>query len=422
MQLQITWRNIAVTVALAVIIGVVISTVRDNPPGSQTEMLNGAAGELSTPAVIGAAQRDGRPASDALLMIQGLKSRRLVIWPLSGNTTPIEIDAQIASLELRPDPTGTRVLYSTDRAAMVLDVEQRRATIAGELPEGARLTAAQWSPDGSALAYVVLNDTRLTAYYTRADSLQEAEVMFETHYGLGLDVGWLRDGRPVVIYLGLGPVGGFETQLELFDPATSERLPLPPDTEIVQPWSPWRSPDGKQQIYGLSAWEDMRYKGKCRTGPLVLIGQDWLPVAVQSGGQEYKVAFELEGLFMDWPTWLADGRVVFRGIADPVCTPLDSGLYVGEIGHVPRKLVAAEPSYFSDESEKQMWSVVYALSPDQTGIAWTDNDVEAQRSTIYLKSLDGGSTETLFQTPPVTDPTPFAYRDQVMILHFIWLP
>lgn len=422
MELQVTWRNLVAVAALAVIIGVLIGTSLDGSPGPQTERLDDASG-LSTPAVVGAAQRDGLLPSESLLMIQGLKSRRLVIWPLLGDEPPHEIDTQVASLELLPDPGGTRVLYGTDRAVMVLDAGRRRATIVGVLPEGARLTAAQWSPDGSALAYVIRESAHLAAFYTRADGSADAQEMLNVHYGLGLDVGWLADGRPVVIYLGLGPVGGFETQIELYDPGTGERNPLPPDTAIIQPWSPWRSPDGTQQIYGTSEWEDMRYKGQCRTGPLVLLGPDWLQVAVQSGGAKYKVAFELEGLFMDWPTWLDDGRVIFRGTADPVCTPLDSGLYIGEIGRIPRKLVAAAPSYFaSDESEKDSWSVAYALSPGQTHLAWTENDVEAQRSTIHLTALAGGPTEILFQTSPVTDPAPFAYRDQEMILHFIWLP
>ena len=265
--------------------------------------------------------------------------------------------------------------------------------------------------------------THLIAYYTRLDNLQDAEAILDVHYGLGLDVGWLPDGRPVVIRLGLAAVGGFETQIELYDPASRELIRLPSDTEILQPWSPWRSPDGTQQIYGISQWEDSRYKGQCRTGPLVLVGHDWLRVAIESSGGEYQTAFELPGLFMDWPTWLADGRVVFRGIADPVCTSLDSGLYIGAIGQEPRQLVSAEPSYFADESDKQMWSVVYALNPDQSRIAWTENDVDTQRSAIYLAPLDGGGTpDRLFQTPPLTDPAPFAYRDQEMILHFIWLP
>jgi hypothetical protein len=70
-----------------------------------------------------------------------------------------------------------------------------------------------------------------------------------------------------------------------------------------------------------------------------------------------------------------------------------------------------------------MWSVVYALSPDQTHIAWTENDVNTQRSRIYLAPLEDARTpDLLFESPPLTDPTPFAYRDQEMILHFIWLP
>ena len=54
--MQITWRSIAITVALAVIIAVLIGTVLDKEPQSHTESIGGESGGLSTPEAIGVAQ------------------------------------------------------------------------------------------------------------------------------------------------------------------------------------------------------------------------------------------------------------------------------------------------------------------------------------------------------------------------------
>jgi len=191
---------------------------------------------------------------------------------------------------------------------------------------------------------------------------------------------------------------------------------------VYQPWAPWKSPDGSQQVYSESSWEEARYKGTCQTGPLALTGDEWLYATVQGIVQPQHVIFEMEGMYLDRPTWLPDDRIVFRAVADDICTPQPSGLYVARIGQAPVKLVEAEPEYVSDESDKLLWSTSYALDPSYTRIAWSENDLEAERSTIYVMPLAGGEPEVLFQTAPPDSTVAFAYRDSETILYFIWLP
>ncbi len=62
--MQITWRSIAITVALAVIIAVLIGTVLDKEPQSHTESIGGVSGRLSTPDSIGIAKYDGQQPSE----------------------------------------------------------------------------------------------------------------------------------------------------------------------------------------------------------------------------------------------------------------------------------------------------------------------------------------------------------------------
>ena len=370
----------------------------------------------------GAAEADPSGLTPALLLVQGLKARRLVLVPLEGSS-PIEIDRGVMSWPLLPDPAGGKVLYATERAVMVLDIHNRRATMVGTLPEGGRVVVGQWSPDGEAVAFVVQAEDALIATYARADGRDDPVELMRGPDGLDLDVAWLADGRPVVLTLGLGPVGGFKTYRRLVDPATGESTLLPPDTSLIQPWMPWRSPDGSQQLYTTTTWEDARFHGACRTGSLGLAGAEWLPSHAVRPDASLTIAFEIEGLFMDRPFWLDDGRIVFRAIADPVCTTLESGLYVARLGDEPEPLVAAEPDYVADESDKVMWSTSYALSPDQARIAWTENDDGGQRAYVWVMPLDGGERESLFTSAPVPpDAVPFSFRDREMILYFIWLP
>jgi hypothetical protein len=142
-------------------------------------------------------------------MIQGQKARRLVFWPLYENEGPQIIDSPVSSSTIRPDPTGTHLVYSTPGALMVLDIDARRASIIGVLPDETYPVRVQWSPTGLAVAYVIQEGTQLVAYYALADGSIPAVPFMRMHEGLGLDVGWLPDGRPVAIHMGIDPaVGG----------------------------------------------------------------------------------------------------------------------------------------------------------------------------------------------------------------------
>jgi dipeptidyl aminopeptidase/acylaminoacyl peptidase len=427
MSLRLTWTNLTIAIALAVTAGLALSAVigGDSEPRVISEPNSPSGGPR--PMGLNAVESVEARGPDTLVMIQGLKARRVVVWSMMGSSLPLEVDAQVDPLRLWPDATGQRALYSVNRAVLALDVRARRAVIVGELPEGAHLASAQWSPDGSAVAYVAVRGARLLAYYGAADGGQPAVEIMSTQNGLGLDVAWLPDGRPVTIYKDTGLASNPSPRYQLYDPATGERSPLPPETRVIQPWSPWRSPDGAQQVYASRAWGDAHYRYQCQTGPLVVVGRDRLPLAITDDLSSYETLFELTGLTMDWPTWLRDGRVVFRGIADEACafseSQPDTGLYISEVGRAPRALVTIPPPDAFDDSDTLLWSVSYAISPDQTRIAWTENDPDTGRSAIRIAPLDGsGPAETVFETPPVTDPAPFAYRDTVMILYFVWLP
>jgi hypothetical protein len=376
------------------------------------------------PMGVQAAQYDDIGGPGALFMIQGQQARQLMFWPLYGDDDPRIIDSQVSSYTLRPDPTGKRILYSTAGALMVLDVDARRADIVGVLPKGAYPIRAQWSPTGHAVAYVVQQGTQVFAYYTLADGSQVAVPFMGMHEGLGLDVGWLPDGRPVAIFIGVSPaMSGLHTQYTVYDPATHEFSPLPPDSKVIQTWDPWRSPDGTQQVSALQPEQRERFRQNCLTGPLVVFGDEWLPITIQAGAVEYQTIFELYGLAMDSPTWLHDGRIVFRGTADDACHTYPSGLYVGRPGREPEQLVTTDADYSYDQDEKMMWNVLYAINQTETHIAWAENDPDAQRSTIYLMPLDGSSPpEVIYQTPPADDPLTKTYRDEAMILSLVWLP
>jgi hypothetical protein len=192
-------------------------------------------------------------------------------------------------------------------------------------------------------------------------------------------------------------------------------FPLPPNSDVIQTWAPWRSPDGTQQVYALQTWQGDDFRQACTTGPLVVFDDEWLPVAIQASAGEYQTLFESYGLYMDWPTWLRDGRIVFRGTADDVCNTLESGLYVARPGSTPDQLVATEVTYTYDKTEKMVWNLAYAINAAETHIAWTET-IQTLRSTVYLMPLDGSSpAEKIYQTPPVDDPL---YRDEEMILSF----
>jgi len=360
----------------------------------------------------------------ALALIQGLKARRLVLLPLNGAGTPLEIDRGVQVWPLLPSPDGTRLLYGSAGAVMVFNANAQRANIVGELPAGGRLLGAQWSPAGDAVAYVVQTERHAVASYAPADGSALPVELLRVPVGLDVDVGWLPDGRPVVLYLGLGAAGGLEPHYRVYDPVAREFTALPPDEaeQVQQPWAPWRSPDGTQQVYAASTWQNARFRGACRTGPLGLADDSWLPAYSLSQGGGRPLAFVVEGLFMDRPTWLQDGRILFRAIADSACARGQSGLYIGRLGETPSRLVAVEPDPAPDDTDRAPLGVAYAVDPAQTRVVWSENDSVARRSRVYVMSLAGGEARAIYYTSPLLDDAqPFAYRDQKIILYLVWL-
>ncbi len=425
---RLTLPNIGLSVLLAAVIALVAGVALDRSREDDSPITvnivpsNDASGQV--PMGVQAARHEDVPGPGALLMIQGQKARRLVFWPLYGSEEPQVIDSLVSSSAIRPNPAGTHILYSTLGAMMVLDVDARRASIIGVLPDESYPVRVQWSPTGHAVVYVVQQGTQLIAYYTLADGSIPAVPFMRAHEGLGLDVGWLIDGRPVAIHVGIDPaVGGLRALYTLYDPPSGELFPLPPDSDVIQTWTPWQSPDGTQQVYALQGWTGDDFRQDCMTGPLVVLDDTWLPVAVQTSAGDYTTLFEMYGLYMDWPTWLRDGRIVFRGTADEVCNTYQSGLYIAAPGSKPQQLVATEVAYTYDKTEKMVWNLSYAINAAETHVVWSENDPEGLRSTVYLMPLDGSTpAEMIYQTPPIDDPTATLYSDEEMILSFVWLP
>lgn len=418
-----TWHKAALGIGGIVATLLLLSQVTGGSSAPESDPIRALVVTPTPIPVIDQAGPGGSSSASALVMIQGLKDRRLTVWPLDGTSPLLEVDKQVRTWPLLASTNGQYVLYSTDHTVMVLDVWARRAAIVGDMPDNGQLLFAQWSPDQRAVAYVIQDEEHRTAYYALPDGSMTARPMMQVPGGLPLEVGWLADGYPVVIALGIGTAGGLQADYYLYDPISEDQIALPPDADVIQPWSPWRAPDGQQQLYAVSTWEAARYKGTCGTGPLALAGDGWIYAETEAGTKPPVTAFELRGIYMDRPMWLNDGRIVFRATADPICTDQRSGVYWGRLGQPPQVLVEVEPGYLSDQSDKLVWSTSYALSPDQTLIAWSENDVQAGRGWVRARPLDEGDPITFFETAPITDTTeePFVFRDRAMILYFIWL-
>jgi hypothetical protein len=360
------------------------------------------------------------------VIIQGLVERRLVVWPLDGSIAPQPVDDHVNLWPLLPDPTGEKVLYSAGKSVFVLNVRERRSVMVGMLPAQSKITQAQWSPDSRAVAYVTATEDEDTSYYASADGMRFAIPMKHVPNGLPLDVAWLDDGRPVTIFMGVGEVGGLEARYQVYDPATGEQYLLSSGMPTMQPWSPWRSPDGSQQVYVEASWDDTKAHNVCKTGPLMLTGADWVYVTAQGGSNDKlrQTVVELHNVYLDRPTWLHDGRILMRGMADEACAPSGSGLYVTRIGDAaPVQIVKAASPYAGSESDGTLWGLSYALSPDQSLIAWSDNDVAARLGSIRLIPVAGGESHIALQvSTPLDKSMPYAFQDQEMILYFIWLP
>lgn len=358
--------------------------------------------------------------TSALVMVQGSVLRRLTVWSISGNTPPVEVDRGIHPYPLLPNPARTRVLYSAGRALMVLDVAARRAQIVGEVPDGGSVIAAQWSPSGRMIAYVVQLEDERVSYLAWQDGSQPARKMFSTPRSLPIDVAWLADGRPVTIFLGVGPVGGLEARMWVYDWLSDLRSPLPPGVKPLQPHAPWRSPDGSVQLYPLSGAPDRRVIGGCPTSGVGVAGPEWLSV-VEAGGTLPEVAFEKARLLLDRPTWLQDGRVLVRGMASAACNG-GSGLYVGVPGGTLNRLISARSTLDAFDLGGALDGFPYAVSPDEQFAIWADTDLEAARSTIYRTHLRDGASEALYQTPDRYVEAPTVFKDREMIVGMVWLP
>lgn len=421
------WARGSVLVGLLLGIGLAASGVwRAAPDRARTESL-GVAGPAPTIAQTAqpAALTPTLPApAEALLLVQGLTAHRLVLWPLDGGA-PVEIDRGVSARPLIVSPEGQRVIYGTQGAALVLDVPAHRAAIVGSFAGGGQLITAQWSPDGRQVAYVVQQGAGLIAYLARADGTADARIMGTTSAGLDLDIAWTGQGDPVLLTLGVGPSGGLARIAQRFDPISGALIVLPDTTPLLQLWDPRRAPDGAAQVFALRSWDEARYHGRCGSGPLGLVGTEWLPVALRMLSPQLSIAFEVEGLYFDQPTWLADGRIVFRAVADTVCTAQRSGVYMARLGETPAPIVEAEPDYVADDADKPLWVTSYALSPDQSRLAWTEHAVGAHYATVYARALAGdpaaNPVETLLVITPAPDPDPFAYRDDHLVLQMVWL-
>lgn len=433
LSFKLTWRNVLVAAVLAVVIVLVITNLRSgHSTGDGTVVMGYVPMPTPTPAPLAVVMADvvdpelpgGSSPLSTIVMVQGMVDRRLVVWPLNHSEPPQEVDAHVALWPLLPSPDGGHVLYRTPRALLVLDVQARRSAIVGELPEDASIWAVQWSPDSRAIAYVIQTDTERASYFTRYNGDQPAERMLGVPRGLSLDVGWLPPARPVTISMSIGDLGGLEARYHLFDPDTGDWLPLPDNTPVEQPTSPWRSQDGVYQLYSTPEWPYAPRQGYCTISRLaVTSGSEWLLLAAMGRGKPHDIAFEVDDVFLDSIHWLADGRVLFRGTTDESCGSTGSGLYLARLGDTElAPFVSSTPAILiKDGSDLLVSDLAYAVSPDESLVAWSQNDRSTQRGMIYLTPLAGDEpTTTLFETSPPEEP--FDFEDGQVILQFVWLP
>ena len=96
---NLTWRNLAVAVVVATVLGVVAGTLLDGNSNPQTSSLLDDAFRLVptatvAPDVLAASVRSGEIS--ALVLIQGIKERRLVVWPLDSTNPPMKLSDRSA--------------------------------------------------------------------------------------------------------------------------------------------------------------------------------------------------------------------------------------------------------------------------------------------------------------------------------------
>lgn len=412
-------RQIIGIIVLVAALGLAAMAVRGQTP--EVEPLRPAAAPEITPTPVPVAPTSlpgGAPPDSALVMVQGIVERRLVVWPLAAGGAPREVDRGVALWPLVPDPAGSQVIYRAANALMALDVGAGRARIVAELDADTRVRAVQWSSGGEALAFVVETGGAQTAYYLPPGA-RDPVAMLQAPAGLPVDVAWLEDGRPAVVVMGIGPVGGLQANVMLYDPVTGERRTLSPDVTLIQPYAPWRSPDGKHQLYALAS-SDKAQSSVCRTAGLGLADENWVYLDMSGIGITRSIAFEIHNMILDHAAWLPDGRVVMRAIAEEGCAPGATGIYVARLGEPPRQIVATGPFVTKDDDDI-VWGASYDLSLDRTLIAWVRNDIAARQASVYLTPVDGGDAALLFAASPPPDGA-FAFEDTTAILDFVWLP
>jgi len=417
-------RNVLIVAVLLAVLGALVLAVIKNSPQAQSSSLGYVPLATATPLTAAASDHPlpgGASANSLLVMIQGIKDRRLVGWSLAGTLPPLEVDRGLAEWLLRPDPTNRLLLYATASTLMVLDMQAQRSTIVAELPPASTILTAQWSPDSRALVYVLMHNNASTAYYTLANGASTAHEIITVSSSLPLDVAWLEDGRPTAVYAGIGPLGGLEARYRVYDPLTGGTEEILSGVAAVQSYSPWRSPHRDYVVYAATSWDDLAYSGVCRTGALVISESDWAFTGDESSGKSNPL-ITLPNMYLDRATWLDDKRILFRGTANVNCSPTGSGLYVMELSGTPHQIVQTNSSYLVAEDESLVRGIPYTLSPDHSLVAWAENDLSQLTSRVNLTTLDGASTATLYQTTPDPTQTAFEYQDQQMILQFVWLP
>ena len=414
-------RQIIGIIVFVVALSFVAVVVRGQTPNSEPLRFAAEPTTIPTPTVVPVALTalpGGASPESALVMVQGIVERRLVVWPLAEGGVPREVDRGIALWPLVPNPAGSQVIYRAANALMALDVLAGRARIVAELDTDARVRAVQWSPSGDALAFVVETGGVQTAYYV-PQGARDPVAMLQAPTGLPVDVAWLEDDRPAAVVMGIGPVGGLQANAMLYDPVTGERRMLSPDVTLIQPYAPWRSPDGQSQLYALAS-SDKVQSSVCRTAGLGLADENWVYLQMSGIGVTRRIAFEIHNMILDLVAWLPDGRVVMRAIADEGCAPGATGIYVARLGEQPQQLVSTGPFVTKDDNDI-VWGASFDLSPDRTQIAWVKNDVAARQASVYLTSVDGGDAALLFAAPSPPAGA-FAFEDTTAILDFVWLP
>ena len=417
----LSWCYLALAVGIAIALGSALSAAYQTEytpdPASAGPVIQATISPLIEP------EQAARNADGAFVMIQGMVDRRLVYRPLGSDGPAMEIDRHVGLWPLILSPDGRHLVYATASSLMVFDVDSGRAAIVGRIPDGATVGNVQWAPDSRSLAYSLDAPERRATFTTRADGSTDAIQMTSVPSGLPVDVGWLLDGRPVSIYIGIGQVGGLEARYLAYDPATGEKNVLDEDATVIQPWMPWRSPDRQVQLFPLGQPQETQWTRVCLSGEMGMIGADWLYLTAARIGEPEEMVFEVDSVFLDRPTWLVDGRVLMRGLPGTACDPGGMGIYLGELGDKsPEQIIQTPPVFDTTNSDALFSSLAFAVGPGEREIAWTTHDRTVGQSAIHVMPLDDGEPRVIYQTALPDGSASYAFQDSALIINFVWLP